>query len=146
MEYCCVIWDPHQVKLVSKLEGVQRQAARFVANKPHRRNNLTSVTAILRDLGWDTLQHRRHKARLISFYKMVNHEVAIPAEYHPEKKPSASTRRRNNHQYAQHYASIQTYQQSFIPATIPLWNQLPEDVAAAPSVDIFKQRLTAQAM
>ena len=38
-----------------QLESVQRRAARFILNKPWN-NNLDSVTVMLNDLKWPTLQ------------------------------------------------------------------------------------------
>ena len=140
-EYCCVVWSPHQQKLKNKLEKVQRSAARFVANRPYRRRDPDSVTEILNELGWRTLEDRRSRARLTSMYKMTNNLVAIPETYHPAPKTTARTRRTNHHQFSQYQANILAYQHSFIPGTIPTWNLLPEAVAGAPSLDQFKASL-----
>ena len=32
LEYCCSIWDPHQVGEINRIEGIQHNAARFVCN------------------------------------------------------------------------------------------------------------------
>ena len=140
-EYCCVVWSPHQQKLKNKLEKVQCSAARFVANRPYRRRDPDSVTEILNELGWRTLEDRRSRARLTSMYKMTNNLVAIPETYHPAPKTTARTRRTNHHQFSQYQANILAYQHSFIPGTIPKWNLLPEAVAGAPSLDQFKASL-----
>ena len=36
LEYCCAIWDPHQAGEINRLEGVQRNAARFVCSEYRR--------------------------------------------------------------------------------------------------------------
>ena len=60
LEYCAPIWDPHHQTNINKLESVQCRAARFVLNKPWN-NNLDSVTVMLNDLKWPTLQsHRKY--------------------------------------------------------------------------------------
>ena len=141
VEYCSVVWDPHHQNKINKVEGIQRAAARFVAGKPHRRNDDTSVTQILRELGWETLQARRRKAKVTFLYKMVNNLVAIPEEYHPQPKPSSGTRRANSRQFLQVHASNQVYQNAFLPSVIPLWNQLPESLAQAESIESFKAGL-----
>ena len=56
LEYCCAIWDPHQVGEVNKL--VQRNAARFVCGE-YRRGPGISVTALLKELQWPSLADRR---------------------------------------------------------------------------------------
>ena len=58
LEYCAPIWDPHYQTDINKLESVQCKAARFVLNKPWN-NNLDSVTVMLNDLKWPTLQSHR---------------------------------------------------------------------------------------
>ena len=66
LEYCCAIWDPHQVGEVNKLEGVQRNAARFVCSE-YRRGPGISVTALLKELQWPSLADRQQIARLTLF-------------------------------------------------------------------------------
>jgi hypothetical protein len=115
LEYCSVIWDPHQQTKNNQVESVQRSAARFVAGKPYRKDNPTSVTNMLRDLGWETLQQRRRKAKVTFLYKMVNKQVEISPRYHPEPKPHKGTRRANAQQFLQLHTNSQVYQHSFIP-------------------------------
>ena len=141
LEYCCVVWDPHQEKLVRQLENVHRSGARFVAGKPFNRRNPDSVTKILEDLGWEPLMHRRRRTKLTFMYKMVNGIIDIPMTHFPERKERASTRHANNHQFLQPQANLQLYQHSYVPSTVPFWNRLPDDVISAPSVTTFKQRL-----
>ena len=45
---------------------VQRRSARFV-KKDNR--STTSVTALIDEMGWDTLEHRRQTSRLTVMYK-----------------------------------------------------------------------------
>ena len=60
LEYACTVWDPHTQDNISKLEAVQRRAARFVVNRYH---NTSSVTNMLNQLQWPSLQHRGKVAR-----------------------------------------------------------------------------------
>ena len=84
LEYCSSIWDPHTQKDIDKIEMVQKRAARFVKNIPHRRTGQqTSATAIVQELGWETLQHRRLNSRLTLLYKVTNKHVEVPENYHP---------------------------------------------------------------
>ena len=56
LEYSASIWDPHQQKHMNKIDMVQRRAARFVTNTPHRCSGpQPSITAMVKDLGWETL-------------------------------------------------------------------------------------------
>ena len=56
MEYASCVWGPHTQRNVNKLEMVQRRAARFVKGDFDR---TSSVTSMLADLRWNTLQERR---------------------------------------------------------------------------------------
>jgi hypothetical protein len=55
---------------------VQRREARYVVNRYH---NASSVTSMLEELKWPTLEERRKRARLILMYKIVNGLVKIDA-------------------------------------------------------------------
>ena len=78
IEYCCSIWDPHQKYLIDKLEMIQHRAARFVLNKPWNRHQRDSITDMLKELNWPSLQERRKQSRLILMYKIVSHLLIVP--------------------------------------------------------------------
>ena len=56
LEYACSIWDPYTDVNIKTLEGVQRRSARFVCNKFSYHE---SVTSMLNELDWPSLQWRR---------------------------------------------------------------------------------------
>ena len=68
LQYACSAWDPHHQKDKASLERIQRKAARFVTGNYDR---TTSVTEMLQDLQWDTLETMRRHARLSTIYKMA---------------------------------------------------------------------------
>ena len=47
LEYSSPIWNPQQKTQIKQLEQVQRNAARFVLNKPYNYQNPSSVTTML---------------------------------------------------------------------------------------------------
>ena len=67
---------------------VQRRTARYVTN---RYRNTSSVTSMLGDLEWDTLEIRRKKIRLTMMYKIINNLIDIRAEEYLTK-PTRQTR------------------------------------------------------
>ena len=94
LEYCSSIWDPHHQRDIDSIEMVQKRAARFVKNIPHKRTGpQPSVTAMVKDLGWETLENRRHNNRLSLMYKIINNEVEVPALYHPVPNNTREARR-----------------------------------------------------
>ena len=84
----------------------------------------SSVSAMIRQLGWDSLADRRRDIRLSLFYKAVHELTAIPTE---EVLVKADDRTRSSHPYKfRHIKSdTTTYRNSFFPRTVPQWNALP---------------------
>ena len=78
LEYASAVWSPYTKENKSKIEKVQRRAARWVSNDY---STYSSVTDMLSNLGWRSLENRRIDARLTMFYKIVYGLVAIPLPY-----------------------------------------------------------------
>ena len=55
MKYASCVWDPHKAVHIQTLEKVQQPGARWVLSNYGRQS---SVTRMLTQLGWPTLQHR----------------------------------------------------------------------------------------
>ena len=135
MEYASIIWDPHTANYTQSLEMVQRRAARFVTGDFYRTR---SANNMLHQLQWPTLQERRAENKVIMMFRIVNNLVAIPTEC---LIPTAATVRGHNHRYLVPYARTDTYQRSFFPDTIRLWNNLPSSIVACNSINTFKSEL-----
>ena len=69
LEYSCSVWHPHKKSNKDKIEKVQRRAARFVSKNFRRK---ASVSEMLHNLGWQSLDGRRQDQRLVLFYKIIN--------------------------------------------------------------------------
>ncbi len=74
--YACTVWGPYTAVLTNRVEMVQRRAARYVCSRYY---NTSSVSGMIEQLRWETLEERRAKYRLCMFYKVVKGLVAIPA-------------------------------------------------------------------
>lgn len=137
LEYCGHIWNPYNSQQIHQIEMVQRRAARFVTNTPWTRTqDQASVTLMVNNLGWDTLEQRRNRSSLTFMYKMDNNLIDIPASYIPVHSTN-----RYPHRFIQVRSNTHQFSNSFIPRTIKTWNRLPEHIALAPSLDTFKVRL-----
>ena len=66
-EHASVAWSQQTAKDISAIESIQRKAARFVFND-YSRNS--SVSAMLADLNWQSLEERRIINDLTMFYKI----------------------------------------------------------------------------
>ena len=139
LEYACSVWDPYFTEDILKLEMIQRRAARYVTG---RHCNTSSVSNMLDQLQWRTLQDRRTNSRLTMFYKIVNEKVSIPKTdiLIPPLRLS-----RNMHTLSFQIPSCRTQirQNSFSPRTIKDWNHLPLSTVMSGSVESFKAAVSA---
>ncbi|KAI8513747.1 hypothetical protein Bbelb_080710 [Branchiostoma belcheri] len=137
LEYACPVWDPHTSHQVSSVEAAQRRAARYVYHNNYKRT--ASVTEMLGNLGWKSLQHRRKMARLQCLKscttpslsptpRVLSRQLDAPAALITLKLQTIASK--NNY-----------YRLSFFPRTIKEWNELEPSVAEAKSISQFKTEL-----
>ena len=138
LEYTALIWDHYTLKVTKRIEATQRRAARLVksAYSPH-----TSVTSLLRDLGWPGLEDRRMTLRLTMLYKIYFHHVGLE---HEEVDITLNPRpsRKNSFQILIPRSRTSPYTNSLILRTIPEWNNLPDSTIMAGSASAFKSRFS----
>jgi hypothetical protein len=121
---------------VYKIEAVQRRAARFIMGDYKRES---SVTSMLKQLDLDTLQSRRQAARATMMYRVVNDLIDIPSS---QSQPTISNIRGYTSRYLQPFCHTKSYQDSFFPAGIVIWNSLPASKVTADSLEVFKARIS----
>ena len=88
-----------------------------------------SMTSILEQLGWESLQKGRKGSKLISLFKDLKGRASIPCDdLQPRKRSS-----RNQHPRAFQvpYAKTDIYKYSFFPDTIRDWNALPVPIISS---------------
>ena len=141
VEYASSVWDPATKNLTQKVEMVQRRAARYTLNRYH---NTSSVTNMLEELAWTTLEERRVNDRLTMMYKIHNNLAPLSKQAYITQV-TQSTRATHPHSYQMPYSRTETHRQSFFPRTIKNWNSLPTEIVAAPSVGAFRNRLAGNA-
>ena len=136
LEYASVVWSPHTKANKDKLEMSQRKAARFVFNNYSR---YSSVTSMLHQLNWDSLEQRRNKATIIMFYKIIYNIVSVNFSEYLQR----TTNRTRGHQLK--FLSISTrtnaFYHSFLPRAIRLWNLLPEHIITVTNIRSFTKQL-----
>ncbi|KAI8479428.1 hypothetical protein Bbelb_428470 [Branchiostoma belcheri] len=139
LEYASSVWDPHSNKDIATLEKVQRRAARWVCS---RYRQTSSVESMLEDLEWETLQQRRRKARLTTFYKLHHGMITVDSRNLPTvSQHKRQTRRSHPLTYDMRLCRTTHRQMSFFPRTVAEWNSLPAEVVSAKSLDSFKNKL-----
>ena len=137
LEYCAPIWNPHQSKYIRMVEMVQRRAARLTLSRFHQ---TSSVTEMLQDLEWDSLQCRRKRSDLMMFYKIQHQMVAV----HMPSIVSRPHRPRPNspHHFRVPYCTTESYRNSYFPRAVREWNDLPSPLASMDSLPSFKTALS----
>ena len=107
-----------QRKKTLQLEKIQRRAARWTTSNYDYRS---SVTSMLDQLSWRTLEQRRADARLCLFYKMIHGIVAVPLPDYVQP-----THRVSRYCHSMTFRQIHTnrnyyYKYSFFPLAIVQW-------------------------
>ena len=136
VEYSSSVWCPHQSEVKYTVERVQRRAARFVTRRYERTD---SVSSMLKDLSWETLEQRRLKARVVMGHRIIHKLVMIPDE---QLVPTTVHTRGHDKKFKQLAARTNYYKHSFFPSLIPLWNSLPDQLASEENPDRFKAMLS----
>ena len=68
LEYASSVWDPHHNNHIISVEKVQRRAIRWIYNDYDYSH---SVTTMLQNLDWPTLQLRRKRKHII----FMHHDI-----------------------------------------------------------------------
>ena len=125
LEYAYSIWDPYTDVNINTLEGVQRRSARFVCNQFSYHE---SVTSMLNELDWPSLQQRRAEKRMALFHRVVNETVDVEASALMTRTKRTS-RKLCRVQYQTHSSKKDCYKYSFVPRSIIQWNNIdaPDD-------------------
>ena len=121
------------------VESVQRRVARFVTNEYSTTPG--TVTKILNDLKWLTLEKRRKVARFTTMFKVVSGRSATQFPPYILFKRRQGTRHFHLEKFIQVGAKTNKYQHSFITRRIRDWNSLPSSVIEKQSVEVFKKAL-----
>ena len=135
LEYACTVWDPHTKDNIHRLEMVQHRYARFVTGDFHF---TSSVSAMLTQLQWPTLQERRAQFKMVMMYCISHHQVDTLV---PHLIPSEMSLRGHHQQFRVPFARTLIYQKTFFPDAIRMWNFLPADVVQCTSAEHFKREV-----
>ena len=130
--------DPFLKKDISALERVR--LSRFCSQNYNR---YASVTDMIKDLRWATLETRRWQSRLTLMYKITHGLIDIDSREYLIQHSESRTRGSHQFKFRVPYANKDVFKFSFFPNTIADWNCLPEAIVSSTSLEIFKYRLSA---
>jgi len=135
LEYFAQAWTPYYKKDLVCLEKVHRRAmklVRSVKNLPYHKR--------LKQLNLYSVEYRRLRGILIKAYKIVTNKEDVDRDQFFTLSGTLHLRGHSKKIYKQH-TSKTCRQKFFSQVVIDEWNQLPEYVIAADSLDSFKKRL-----
>ena len=119
LEYGDVIWDNCSQYEKQELEKIQLEAARIAT----RTTKLISITALYKEVGWESLEQRRQTHKLTLFFKMFSH--VTPLYLSSLIPPSVSDMSRYNLRNTDQLQTIDSrtnlYYNSFLPSTVRAW-------------------------
>ena len=140
MEYGDVIFDNSPQYSKDKLEKINTDAARIITGA----TKLVSLNHLYTEAGFECLETRRIKHKLTYFYKIRN---SLTPEYLRSILPLQHDQQhqyqtRNSSNYVAPQCRTCYHSKSFIPSTISLWNQLPNNIKESETISKFKQNLS----
>ena len=120
LEYACSVWDPHTQKNIQSIEKVQPRAARFV--KKCNQRTPGTITSLLEELKWLSLEQRRKQTKLTNLYNIVNgsQKERQTRNYHPLKFINAGCR-------------TNIYKYSFFPDPLKNGTNFPKQLLKQPT-------------
>ena len=139
LEYCQSVWSPHLRRNIDALENVQIRATKLV-------DGLSDLdySERLKRINLPTLAYRRRRGDMIEVYKHFNFydSSTLPSSFNPRDRPS------RQHKFQLHTPPSTdgvrgSQKNSFYHRVVPIWNNLPKNVAEAETLDDFKSALDA---
>ena len=137
-EYCSPVWSPHQKKDIDQLETVQCRAARYVFHNYQRKGS--SVSGMIKELGWESLQQRRARADMVNFYKVQHGLIAVQHPHILQRIQRPKLETTNNFQKP--FCSTYSYKFSFFPRSMRMWNKLDSSISSLDSLTSFKAAIS----
>ena len=140
IEYGAAVWNPSSKKMITSIENVQRRASKLVPGLGDK-----TYKERLKSMKLPTLQYRRYRGDMIETYKLAHglYDTNVSKEL---LKFQSNTARGHNLRGHQFMIEKECYRKdvrkfSFKCRVANQWNNLPETIVNAPSLNTFKNRL-----
>ena len=123
-----------------KTDAFHIEAARIITGA----TKLRSTEKLFFELGWESLQSRRNKQKLVIFYKILH---GLTLNYLSDLVPLVPVQEitsyslRNSRHIQNYRANCNLFLDFFFPSIIRAWNSLPSEVQQASSEAVFKSSL-----
>ena len=139
VEYANSVWSPIRMSDIVKIEKVQQRATKIICG-----DRSLSYEQRLRQLRLPTLTYRRFRGDMIELFKIITGKYdascSLNFSFRSEIIRAVETRG-NIYKLVPHHCKYELRKHFFINRVVPIWNNLPNDVVVASSVNSFKSRL-----
>ena len=145
LEYAVQAASPyaaHDVQLVEKFQGRATRMVQGLGRPSPDGTPRPSYPERLRKLNLHSMSRRRRRADLILAHSIRTGRVDLPQEEF-FRTPSSRNLRGHPHNLLHLPSKKQRRSKAFSVRMPPLWNKLPQQVKAAPTVTAFKRALDA---
>lgn len=124
LEYASQVWDPYTLKNKHKIENLQKYALRISSGRW-----AASYEELLDHFKLPTLASRREYLRVTTLHKLHSGHSYLPPDI-LKLQPVTSTRScsSTSNSYRIPFARTAQFQNSFLPRTLQVWNNLPYDI------------------
>jgi len=139
LEYGNVLFDNCTAREAQSLEQIQRRAALICTGAFKR----TGSILLLKEIGWQQLNTRRTKAKLILLYKIINNlSPAYLKDLLPNLVRDATNHNlRHGNDFRIPRTRLTCTSSSFIPSTLRLWNTTDPGIKNSTSLSSLKHKL-----
>jgi hypothetical protein len=134
LEYCVQAWRPFLERDIDNLEKVQRRASKMI-----NECKLLNYNDRLVKTGLVTLEDRRTRGDMIEVFKIINGIDNLDVKNFFSFAGSSRTRG-HKHKLTKSRSRLDIRKHSFSQRVVNKWNELPEVVVDAKSVNCFKNR------
>ena len=134
--YASSVWSPFKLRDIKLIEGVQRRATRLSRDLRNEPYNIRLTT-----LGLPTLQFRRERADMLQVFKIMNGYEDIDSSR--LFTLSSTGLRGHSLKLFKERSRLLLRKQTFTQRVVDSWNNLPENVVNAPSINVFKSRFNS---
>ena len=137
LEYAQAVWSPYLAKHINMIERVQIRATKLVDGMGNM-----DYEERLRQLKLPTLKYRRKRGDMIEVFK--HHNSYDKQALCPTFEPRQRITRNNSRKVTERIPKDGSYgcqTNSFYYRTTRVWNELPDLVVSAESIDAFKNKL-----
>ena len=130
------VWSPHLAKDIQTLEKIQRSATKLVPSLKK-----LSYEDRLKKLDITSLEKRRTRGDLIETYKILTDKEKIDSDQFFKLSDTGYDLRGHSMKLTVKRSRLDTRKYFFSNRIVNYWNELPQAIVDAPSVNTFKNRL-----